>query len=109
MSGGAGNDIFRYQSNAESTSASRDGIQDLALGDKIDLSPIDAISATTQNDAFTFIGNAAFGNHAGELRVANSGSVWTIQGDVNGDGASDFESNATVSDAHAVTQADFIL
>ncbi|HEX8381069.1 MAG TPA: calcium-binding protein, partial [Allosphingosinicella sp.] len=42
LTGGAGNDVFRYNSVAESNSTERDGIQDFNSGDLIDLSRIDA-------------------------------------------------------------------
>ena len=55
----------------------------------IDLSAIDAIAATLADDAFTFIGSAAFGGVAGQLRWQDEGALKRIQGDVNGDAAAD--------------------
>ncbi len=54
------------------------------------MSPIDANSELAGNQAFKFIGSAAFSDKAGELRYALSGSNTYIQGDVNGDGTTDF-------------------
>jgi Ca2+-binding RTX toxin-like protein len=89
LSGGPGNDTYAYRNILESTAASRDTINYLN-GDTIDLSFIDAKSGTPANDAFTNIGNAAFGNIAGELRVFSSGAGQvTVEGDVNGDGVAD--------------------
>ncbi|MGZ8305747.1 MAG: calcium-binding protein, partial [Allosphingosinicella sp.] len=56
LTGGAGNDIFRYDSVAESNSVERDGIQDFNSGDLIDLSRIDANTLLAGNQAFNFIG-----------------------------------------------------
>jgi Ca2+-binding RTX toxin-like protein len=71
LTGGAGNDIFRYDKVAESNSTERDGIQDFNAGDLIDLSRIDANTLVEGNQAFSFIGNAAFSGTAGELRFEN--------------------------------------
>jgi len=60
--------------------------QNLAVGDKIDLSAIDANAQLVGNQAFSFIGNSAFTGVVGELRYFGN----TIQGDVNGDQNSDF-------------------
>jgi len=106
--GGAGNDVFYYDALTQSNPAGRDGIQDFATGDKMDLSALDAITGGG-DDAFTFIGSGAFTNHAGELRAVSSGPIWTVSGDVNGDGVADFELVVVVSDAHPLTGADFTL
>lgn len=61
-----------------------------ADGDVIDLSGIDSIRSTAGDDAFRFIGMAAFTKQAGELRVDTHGGHWNILGDINGDGTADF-------------------
>jgi Ca2+-binding RTX toxin-like protein len=110
LRGGGGNDLFRIDATGESNAAGRDQILDFASGDRIDLSRMDAIVGTPANEAFTFIGNAAFGNHAGELRFENqSGNTWLIQGDTDGNGVADFEVSVTIDDLHPITAADFIL
>jgi serralysin len=112
MTGGLGNDVFAYINAAHSTSAAQDGIHDFALGDLIDLSVIDADTGLGGNQAFGFIGNAAFGGHAGELRFQNvsaGGAIWIVQGDTDGNGASDFEVVVVLADAHPLTGADFVL
>ncbi len=73
LTGGAGNDIFDFNALPDSgiTSASWDIITDFVHGqDKIDLSTLDANALTTTvNEAFAFIGSAAFSNNAtGQLR-----------------------------------------
>jgi hypothetical protein len=112
LTGGAGNDTFRYDSVTDSNSTERDGIQDFTLGDIIDLSKIDANSTLAGNQAFDFIGSAAFGNHAGELRFENislGGPIWLVQGDTDGNGISDFEVVLVITDAHPITSSDFTL
>jgi Ca2+-binding RTX toxin-like protein len=74
LSGGLGADRFVFRSAADSglTAATWDTITDFshAEGDRIDLAAIDAKAASTaSNDAFSFIGSAAFGANAnGQLR-----------------------------------------
>ena len=111
LTGGAGADRFVYGAVAESeVGANADRITDFnhAEGDRIDLSAIDANTAVADNQAFTFIGNAAFTHHAGELRFAVlSPGVTAIAGDVNGDGVSDFHIQLTGTPA--LVAADFLL
>ncbi|MDF8332686.1 beta strand repeat-containing protein [Novosphingobium cyanobacteriorum] len=88
LRGGAGADVFVYRSVLDSPTAAslRDVILDFTSGDRIDLSLIDANTVTAGDQAFTFIGSAAYSNVAGQLRV----STTLVEGDVNGDGISDF-------------------
>ncbi len=58
--------------------------------DYVDLSAIDANSGTGANDAFTFIGGAAFNGVAGELRFTG-GNDGFLLGDVNGDAVADLQ------------------
>jgi Ca2+-binding RTX toxin-like protein len=112
LTGGGGNDIFRYDSVEESNSVGRDSIQDFSAGDLIDLSRIDANTLIEGDQTFDFIGNAAFSNKAGELRfenVSSGGSIWLVQGDVDGDGVSDFELTVITNTPDPITPADFIL
>jgi Ca2+-binding RTX toxin-like protein len=92
--GGAGADVFDYDSISESGRGAkkRDVISDFNAGegDKIDLSTIDAVSGSG-DQAFDYIGGAAFGKVAGELRFENG----LLQGDTNGDGKLDFEIQLT--------------
>ncbi|HEY5723231.1 MAG TPA: calcium-binding protein [Allosphingosinicella sp.] len=110
LSGGGGNDVYQYRFTTDSTAASKDQISGFNAGDKINLSAIDAISSTSaNNDAFTFIGSNAFSNTAGELRAAQSGGVWTIQADVNGDGLADLVIGLTSDAGYVIGAGDFIL
>jgi VCBS repeat-containing protein len=109
MTGGAGNDLFAYMSADHSTASAMDHIFDFATGDRIDLSTIDAI-AGGDDDAFTFVGNAAFSNTAGELRYDSvGGDDWLVKADIDGDGTADFQVLVTTADAHAPVAADFVL
>lgn len=89
--GGSGADTFIFKSYTDSTLTARDVIYDFSRsqGDKIDLSAIDARSATSGNEAFAFIGEKAFSNKAGELRYVNYNGDTHLYGDVNGDGKAD--------------------
>ena len=110
LRGGGGNDVFRYDGAAGSTPTATDTIEDFAAGDKVDLSRIDADTSQAGDQAFSFIDTAAFGNHAGELRVENmSGTNWLVQGDTNGDGTADFELLVVVADSHPLGSGDFVL
>ncbi|WP_349433776.1 hypothetical protein [Pararhizobium sp. A13] len=109
--GGAGADTFRFKELWESTlaSAGRDTIFDFSgsLGDRIDLSVIDARYGTPENEAFTFIGTAAFNGKAGELRYEKKASDTYIYADVNGDGKADF--SIQLDDAVTLAKGYFVL
>ncbi|MCJ8051847.1 type I secretion C-terminal target domain-containing protein [Shinella curvata] len=94
LTGGKGADQFIFKSIGESTvgASGRDFITDFSRsqGDKIDLSAIDARTATSKNDAFTFIGEKAFSDKAGELRYFHKSGDTFVSGDVDGDGKADF-------------------
>lgn len=111
LSGGSGRDTFVFRSVSDSTLAStgRDTIVDFskAAGDRIDLSGIDALPASSADNAFVFIGKAAFTKCAGELRYQKSGSDTLVLGDTNGDGRADF--SILVSGGVAFAKGDFLL
>lgn len=103
LEGGAGNDIltggsgadtfvFRTADFAGGFGQSQDVITDFsrADGDHISLMAVDAKSATSAMDRFTFIGNEAFHATAGELRWAQENGGVTVFGDTDGDGRADF-------------------
>jgi hypothetical protein len=110
LRGGTGNDLFVYQSTADSTSLATDHIIDFeSTHDLIDLSGIDAISGGG-NDGFTFIGSNAFNHVAGELRAFDAGGgAWTVEGDVDGDGNADLVIHVDVFNGHIMGQSDFVL
>ncbi|TMJ13068.1 MAG: hypothetical protein E6G94_12490 [Alphaproteobacteria bacterium] len=108
LDGGGGSDIFSYGATAESTTAAQDLIKGFDSGDKIDLSRIDAIEGTGANDAFTFVGAAAFTGTAGELRAYQSGSDWFVEADTNGDGAADLVIGVHTDNAYSLSGVDFV-
>lgn len=59
------------------------------------------------DQAFSFIGAAAFGGVAGQLRFSTGGGSTVVRGDVDGDGAADFA--ITLSGPINLQQADFLL
>ena len=105
LNGGADADVFLYRFVADSGpgAAQRDAIFGFQSGlDQIDLRQIDANSTLAGNQSFAFIGAAAFGNVAGQLRLI-AGANSFLLGDINGDGVPDFEialiaTTASVSD-----------
>ena len=108
--GGAGNDIFRFRTVSDSSVGAPDRIVDFEVGlDRIDLSFLDASSAAPGNNAFIFIDSKTFSGVAGELRIATSGAGWRIEGDLDGDGATDLMIFLTTTDGAPLTSNDFIL
>lgn len=91
MWGGEGKDSFVFR-NEVVTTKDFDEIFDFQPGkDLISLSLIDANANTAKDDAFKLIGNSAFHKVAGELQVKAYGDGVLVAGDVNGDGAADFQ------------------
>ncbi|MGE8322866.1 MAG: M10 family metallopeptidase C-terminal domain-containing protein, partial [Pseudomonas sp.] len=90
LTGGVGNDIFDFNALSETglTSTSWDVISDFVRGsDKIDLSTLDANTATTGNDAFReIIGNTSAFSSPGQLKVANG----VIYGNTDVDNTAEF-------------------
>ncbi|HET9637819.1 MAG TPA: calcium-binding protein [Allosphingosinicella sp.] len=90
--GGAGLDVFLIGYWDSSTGVDADRITDFTTGDDlVDLSSWDADFYTSGNQAFTFIGGAAFSSTAGELRTYFDGFDTWVQGDITGDAVADFE------------------
>jgi serralysin len=98
LDGAKGNDIYTGGAGADEFRISEigynDKITDFTSGvDKIRLSEIDANTGVAGNQAFTFIGNAAFSGVAGQLHTYTQGGDNYLAGDVNGDGVADFTIN----------------
>lgn len=109
LSGGSGSDRFIYKSLSDSKvqATGRDVITDFTQkADRIDLSAIDAKTGAG-NQAFSFIGDAAFSGTAGELRFSKTKADTYVYADVNGDKAADFAIHLTGSLTLKVT--DFVL
>jgi serralysin len=97
LTGGAGADRFRVSAAADSPTASPDRVADFvfAAGDRVDLSFMDANALLAGNQAFAFIGAAAFSGTgaagAGQLRAGLlAPGLWRAQGDTDGNGLADF-------------------
>jgi Ca2+-binding RTX toxin-like protein len=92
LTGGANGDLFRFSDGDSGTGAAADTITDYVNWiDKIDLRGVDANNGVVGDQAFSFIGTAAFSATVGELRYAFDGTDTWLQGDTTGDGISDFE------------------
>ena len=114
--GGVGADIFVFSAalhsmdylvRSDGAKWTPDVLLDFTSGvDKIDLSAIDAIAGTLGDDAFTFIGTAAFSNQAGQLRFDATNGLVHIFGDVDGNGVADLH---IIASGPQVLAGDFIL
>ncbi|WP_154664785.1 Ig-like domain-containing protein [Allorhizobium undicola] len=111
MQGGAGADefVFTKLSDLTTTKTTTDVITDFShsQGDHINLSAIDANTSSSGDQAFSFIGSAAFTKVAGQLRYEVSDSKYYVYGDVNGDGKADFV--LEVASTTKLVASDFIL
>ncbi|MBV7555192.1 M10 family metallopeptidase C-terminal domain-containing protein [Pseudomonas sp. PDM28] len=107
LTGGAGNDIFDFNALTETglTSSTWDIISDFVRGaDKIDLSTLDANTATATNEAFTsIIGSTAAFSAGGQLKV----SAGVLYGNTDADSAAEFA--IQIVGLNSATTADFIL
>jgi Ca2+-binding RTX toxin-like protein len=106
-----GADVFVFLSAADSRpgQTDRDFINGFERGiDRIDLSAIDANPVTAGDQAFSFIGTAAFSGAAGELRYQGYGLNWVIvSADADGDRTADMQ--VFVNLVTALDAADFVL
>ncbi|MGO1078043.1 calcium-binding protein [Inquilinus sp. CA228] len=110
LTGGGGADRFVVSAADHSgLGAAADRITDFSRGegDRIDLAAIDADPAAAGDQAFRFIGSAAFTQHAGELRFVVSGGTTIVAGDIDGNGAADLE--ILLTGAVAMQAGDFLL
>jgi len=98
-----GNDLFEFGVPL----ADNDTLRDFdRRADRIDLSGLDAV-AGGDDDAFVFLGTAAFAGVAGSLRYDKGPLRTVVSGDVNGDSVADFEIELT--GRVTLTAGDFIL
>ncbi|MGO1077576.1 calcium-binding protein [Inquilinus sp. CA228] len=109
LNGGIGADRFVFASTRDSIPGLVDSIRDFsrAQGDRIDLAQVDADVFAAGDQAFSFIGTAAFTGAAGQLRFQTNGAATTVSADVDGDMIADFQ--LTLTGAIALTAADFVL
>lgn len=104
LDGGGGEDVFAFTRTEVATRALRlmDTIVDFRSEvDTLDFSAIDAIAATARDDAFVFIGDAAF-SAAGQARLEGDRLTFDVDGDGQADLVIDFNGGAPV-------EADMIL
>lgn len=104
---GKGADIIRIDRLVESLPGQEDTIIDFTFRDTIDLSRIDADLTTAGDQAFAFVGTAAFSGTAGELRYEVRGADLLVSADADGDRVADLA--VKVRDLTQLTESDFIL
>ncbi len=112
LTGGTGNDQFRYFQQSDSgLGAAADRVTDFTIGgDKLSFLLIDADAVAAGDQAFNFVGTAAFANTGvGQIRYQNSGADLLVQADVNGDGVADMEIILQGLAGGTLTAGDFIL
>jgi Ca2+-binding RTX toxin-like protein len=85
--GGKHNDVFKFLAVSESLPSAMDRIMDFSLGDKIDISAIDANVNLDGDQAFVLV--KSFTGVAGQLTFSYSQGFTTALGDVDGDGVAD--------------------
>ncbi len=116
--GGTGRDVFRFTAFTDSDPTATDRLvagdgapafdgPGAAVGDRIDVSAIDANTAVSGDQSFLFDG----GTGRGHLWLTNSGTDTIVRGNVDGDAAPEFQlviaDGATLASAY--TASDFIL
>ena len=111
--GGAGNDLFVFGrgGDMDNSLGAVDIYMDFQRGaDKFDLRLIDADGARSGDQAFTFIGGAAFGtSKAGQVRSVYDATKGVTRVELNTDSDAKLEYSFTVKGQHTFTAADFIL
>jgi len=104
MTGGAGSDTFLYGAITDSgtTAATRDRITDFVVGtDTIDVSAIDANTNVGGNQAFTFIGAAAF-SARGQARYVGGILEFNSTGNNNADMSIALTGNPVITAANLI-------
>ena len=107
LQGETGADQFRYIAVSESTATAMDTISGFELGvDDISLSTIDAKPLVAGDQAFAFIGTAAF-TAVGQVRIVESGGSTRVE--VNTVGTSGAEMVILIDGVTGLLATDFIL
>jgi hypothetical protein len=104
--------VFRLLAAIDSgLGASADRITDFTLGqDRLNFAKLDGNAAAAGDQAFGFVGTAAFTSSGlGQIRYQDSGADLIVQADVNGDGAADMEVVLQWLGGQALSIADFVL
>jgi Ca2+-binding RTX toxin-like protein len=113
LTGGLGNDTFVYtalldsklQTDPYGATYGVDVITDFLSGDKINMSAIDANTASGGDQAFVVDTNGTIA--AGEVKIEFSGSINTLSFYIDGDSIADM--TIVVQSSFALTASDFIL
>jgi serralysin len=109
LTGGSEADTFVYSSASDSRIGffSHDVIKDFEKGlDKIDVSAIDANTAVSGNQAFTFIGTQNFSDE-GQISAFKSGGGTLVQFNITGDSVAEFE--IFLENSFQLSASDFVL
>jgi Ca2+-binding RTX toxin-like protein len=108
LTGGSGNDTFRFLNPADSIPGSFDTIADFAVGsEKLDLSAIDANTSSGADDAFLFVAVQTTDVVANSVTWSQSGGNTLIRADLDGDAVADFA--ITLTGSKTLTASDFLL
>lgn len=117
MEGGSANDVFVFRTLGDSGTVSGEidridlfSFDAAGFGsiDRIDISKIDAIAGTDANDAFVFIGTAAF-TAEGQVRVEQESGESFVWLNTTGSGGAEMKIWLSTFDADLLTAEQFIL
>ncbi|MBA3447437.1 MAG: M10 family metallopeptidase C-terminal domain-containing protein [Pseudaminobacter sp.] len=107
LTGGSGYDHFVFASVSESIGLGRDFIADFQEDlDLINLADIDANANLAGNQAFSFVGGAAFSG-SGQLNYAFSGNNTIVSGNIDSDAAAEFQ--VVLAGRHFLIGDDFVV
>jgi Ca2+-binding RTX toxin-like protein len=112
LTGGTGNDVFKFRNATDSgLGLAADKVTDFVIGaDRLNFVRIDANASVAGDQAFGFVGTAAFTNTGvGQIRYQDTGINLLVQADVNGDGIADMEVVLQGVTGGTLTAADFVL
>lgn len=100
--------VFTFVTDSQASTSTRDTITDFSDDDKIDLSAFDTDLGEDGDQAFGFVGGAAFSGTGAEVRFTSiGGGDSLVEIDVNGDAAADMA--IIVLNTTSLTEDDFIL
>lgn len=106
LTGGAGNDLFVYAKASESFGGATDRITDFSSGDRIDVSAVDADTATRGDQAFHF---GATRGHVGDVVVSYSADTDITKVSFFTDADFKPDMTITLTGQITLTAADFVL
>ena len=110
LTGGAGADTFIYRALNQSTVAAPDIITDFTEGvDRINLSGIDANTANSSDQAFSFIGTAGAFTAVGQVRYFVDGAGDTVILGNSDSNPATAEFSIKLLGSHVLSASDFIL